>query len=263
MSKRNCGYTKVQNQVRFSGESGVSVFRMLIIIILANAMTCGRAMAELVPIASAGAQPNVARESSNNQLDIERNTGSFPNKLSKLDGWHGVKLVTANRGAYTYCSYEFPARFGVRDSGERKVLLRLIRNDPEIRIDNSGCMVSFDSAYYQLFRLASEYQVADAARWFVMPKGAQALNLDGEWAETYDLKYRPKVLAQFDNLRAIISLGEESILADEICAVVATTPDAYLDGAGINPVIRSLRAKGMRSLAQKLLEGCGRTGNRE
>jgi hypothetical protein len=69
--------------------------------------------------------------------------------------------------------------------------------------------------------------------------------------------YRPKVLIVFKNLRHILSVEEESILAKEICAVIATSADAYLDGAGINPVIQSLRKKSMNSLAQKLWTECG------
>lgn len=210
------------------------------------------------PASSATISQTVPPSSSAGPKEPRHETTDFPTALSKLDGWHGVKLIRTYQGAYSYCSYEFPKRFGLRDNEEKRLLLSLTRDQHRgIKVDIDGCMVSFDSAYNQLFRLATEYQDADAARWFVMPRGDYNLDLDGEWAETYALTYRPKVLINFMNLRRIVPVKEESVLVEEICAVVATSADAYLDGAGIKPVIDSLRHKGMGSLADKLAKGCG------
>jgi len=211
------------------------------------------------PVSSAASSQTVLQPSPAGPKEPRHETTAFPAVLSKLDGWHGVKLIRTYQGANSYCSYEFPKRFGLHDNGEKRLLLSLTRDRHRgIKVDIDGCMVSYDSAYNQLFRLASEYQDADAARWFVMPRGGyDGLKLDGEWAETYNLTYRPKVLINFKNLRRIVPVKEESILAEEICAVVMTSADAYLDGAGIKPVIDSLRHKGMGSLADKLAKECG------
>ena len=181
---------------------------------------------------------------------------AFPAALSQLDGWRGVRLVRSYRGSYSYCSFEFPSRFGLRNDDEKKLILGLTRDRHRFIVrDIDGCMVSFDAAYNQLFRLATEFQDSSAARWFVMPKGDYDLNLDGEWAETYIFTYQPKVLMKFNDLRRILPIEEEADLAEKVCS--AARSDAFLDGAGIEPVIRSLRQKGMDSLAQKLERECG------
>lgn len=176
---------------------------------------------------------------------------TFPTTLSKLDGWHGMKIVMTSG----YCSLEFPKRFGLYDKEEKRLLLSLTRHEDKIKMD-IGC--SHDSAYKQLFRLATEYQDAEAARWFVMPEGFSGLNLDGEWAETYVFEYRPMVLMKFKDLHRIVPKNEETGLARDVCNTAMTAPEAFLDGAGIKPVIRSLRQNGMNSLADKIDKECGR-----
>lgn len=182
---------------------------------------------------------------------------TIPLSASQLDGWRGVRLAGVFDKKRFYCLAEFPEKFGLRDKREMDLLLLLIRHDPSFKFDVKCYVDSSGVALGHLFRLATEYQDTGTARWFVMPKGLALLNLDGELAEQYVLEYRPKVLMKFRNLRRIIPVEEESVLAEEICAVVATSADAYLDGAGIAPVIANLKRNGMDSLAGKILRECG------
>ena len=182
---------------------------------------------------------------------------AIPLSASQLDGWRGVRLAGVFDNKRFYCLAEFPEKFGLRDKREMDLLLLLIRHDPSFKYDVKCYVDSSGVALGHLFRLATDYQDTGAARRFVMPDGLTLLNLDGELAEQYVLEYRPKVLMKFRNLRRIVPDEEESVLAEEICAVVATSADAYLDCAGIAPVIANLKRNGMDSLAGKILKECG------
>ena len=227
-------------------------------IIFGCLLAFGKIGAYSAPITSLTSSQIVPQPSPSGPKKPGHQAATFPAALSKLDGWHGVKLIRSSQGANSYCSYEFPKRFGLRNNEEKKLLLSLTRDRHRgIKIDIDGCMVSYDSAYNQLFQLATKHQAADAARWFVMPEGDVVLNLDGEWAETYAFTYRPMVLIKFTNLRRIIPASEESALAREVFDVAMPSADAFLDGAGIKPVILSLRRQGMNSLANKIEKECG------
>ncbi len=187
----------------------------------------------------------------------EKVPSTIPLSASQLDGWRGVRLAGVFDNKRFYCLAEFPEKFGLRDKREMDLLLLLIRHDPSFKFDVKCYVDSSGVALGHLFRLATDYQDTGTARWFVMPNGLALLNLDGELAEQYVLEYRPKVLMKFRNLRRIAPVEEESILAEEICAVVMTSADAYLDGVGMKPVIDSLRRKGMGSLADRIAKECG------
>lgn len=196
---------------------------------------------------------------SESEGDLKSRTQSLPKTVSQLDGWHGVQLEKSyeppNR---LYCSCVLPKRFGLQNMDEQMLLLRLIRDDLSLQADSSckfiGCKTG---ALDQAFRLATQHQVADVAHWFVKPEGLAFLNLElsGELSERYIFDYRPKVLMKFRNLKNIVPGQEEAALAEEVCK--ARYSDAFLDGAGITPVIENLKRNGMDSLAGKILRECG------
>ena len=185
----------------------------------------------------------------------EKVLSTIPLSASQLDGWRGVRLAGVFDRKRFYCLAEFPEKFGLRDKREMDLLLLLIRHDPSFKFDVKCYVDSSGVALGHLFRLATDYQDTSTARWFVMPNGLTLLNLDGELAEQYVLEYRPKVLMKFRNLWRIVPIEEESVLAEEVCEVAHS--DAFLDGAGIAPVIENLKRNGMDSLAGKILRGCG------
>lgn len=180
---------------------------------------------------------------------------AIPLSASQLDGWRGVRLAGVFDNNRFYCLPEFPKKFGLRDKREMDLLLLLIRHDPSFKSDVECYVDSSAVALRHLFQLASEHRDAGAARRFVMPKGIAVLNLDGELAEQYVFDYRPKVLMKFQNLRNIVPERDEVALAEEVCQ--AARSDAFLEGAGIGPVIENLKRNGMGSLAGKILRECG------
>lgn len=234
--------------------------RYVPVILIASLLTLGMVPAcfasELSP---AGSQPNpqsMSKDGKNSKTQLS----TLPIALSQLDGWHGIKLEKKYRPPKFYCSCKLPMRFGLQNRDEKTLLLHFIRDDflfdRDINCEFIGCK---QDAVNHAFRLAAEYQDAEAARWFVMPKGLSILKLDlsGELGERYNTEYRPTVLIKFQNLRRIVPLEEETVLAQEICAIATPSADSFLDGAGIDPVIKSLKRKGMNSLAAKLLNECG------
>lgn len=133
---------------------------------------------------------------------------ALPDKVSKLDNWHGLRIVYGKRGADT-CDIVFPDSFGYQNRDQLQSILELIRADTET-IKDLKCMAP--PIYYgldQLLHLATKKQDQMAAHIILRPEFYGGLNLDGELSEGHTLDRKLPVMIEFKGIKQLLTIDQK------------------------------------------------------
>lgn len=177
-----------------------------------------------------------------------------PERLSGLNGWHGVTVKREGE----QCRVSFPKNFGATPP-ELGVLLRMANHDEKFR--DVDCYVDIYAPLNQLKRLAVEEQNETAARLILFAPETGKLDIDGEVAEGFANDYQTPVLMGYKNLSAVIPGASEARLAQDVCTGMyygdsENPPDENVLAARLNAAhMEALAAKVKRECAKAAKEG--------
>jgi len=128
----------------------------------------------------------------------------MPEKLSKFEGWKGVKIVKAQtEHCPNCCDIVFPPSFAKSSDDELKDLLSIIRHERPKEFDLKCTTSPSFNAMGHLVYLAANEQIDSAADILLRPDNG--LKLDGEALEIFAVERQLPVLLGYKKAKSLIA----------------------------------------------------------